>query len=202
MNEGSSLSEAGTWVNLKPLGTEGQMSDKYNFDTYNNFQLAVPGGIGVNYRMGRNIDLSFQIGLRYLFFDYIDDISGDYVDLGALESDLAREMSDRSQELTSAITNEQRNMGRITQVTSNQSYVGADGRTYDVFDGFAHRRAHRDKRGFVKAHEQRVLIASNCRQLTKEHNENGKHENRRQNHNTNPKFHRSIVHDGLYPRSF
>ena len=136
VNEGSSLPEAGEWVNLKPLGTEGQMSDKYDFDTYNNFQIAIPFGIGVNYRMGGNIDLSFQVGLRYLFFDYIDDISGDYVDLGALESDLAREMSDRSQELTSASTNEQRNMGRITQVTSNQSYVGADGRTYDVFDGF------------------------------------------------------------------
>ncbi len=136
VNEESSLPEAGSWVKLKPLGTEGQMSDKYNFDTYSNFQVAIPFGIGARYRLNMNLDLSFQIGIRYLFFDYIDDISGLYVDLGALESDLAREMSDRSQEPTSAKSNDQRDMIRVGDVTTDQSYVGADGNTYDVFDGY------------------------------------------------------------------
>ncbi len=136
VNEESSLPEAGSWVKLKPLGTEGQFSEKYNLDTYSNWQISIPFGLGVRYRLNQVLDLSFQFGFRFLFFDYIDDISGNYVDLGELDSDLARELSDRSQEPTSAKTNDPRDMNRVAQVTSDQTYVGADGRTYDVFAGY------------------------------------------------------------------
>jgi len=135
VDENSSLAEAGQWVKLKPLGTEGQHSDFYNNKTYSNVQISIPFGLGVRYRLNQVIDLSFQFGLRFLFFDYIDDISGGYVDLGALDSDLARAMSDRSMELTSAF-NSPRDMIRVSEVTRIQTYVGVDGNTYTVFNGY------------------------------------------------------------------
>ena len=72
-----------------------------------------------------------------MFFDYIDDVSGKYVDLGSFGSDeLARELSDRSREPTSARKNEDRDFTIINQYTGNQTYVGSDGKTYDVFAGY------------------------------------------------------------------
>jgi hypothetical protein len=99
--------------------------------------VAIPFGIGVRYRVNQVLDASFQIGVRYIFFDYIDDVSGNYVDLGAFGSDeLARELSDRSRELTSARKNEARNFSIIDQYTGNQTYIGSDGNTYDVYAGY------------------------------------------------------------------
>jgi len=136
VNQDSGLAEAGEWVKLRPLGTEGQLSDTYNFKQYSKVQIAIPFGIGARYRLNQVMDISFQFSLRWLFFDYIDDVSGGYVDLGALDSDLARAMSDRSQELTSAKNNELRDMNRVGQVTRNQTYIGVDGNSYDVFAGY------------------------------------------------------------------
>lgn len=138
VNENSSLPEAGQWVKLKPLGTEGQnRSDLYNTKSYSLFQFAIPFGIGVRYRINQILDASFQIGVRFTFTDYLDDVSGNYVDLGSFESDdLARELSDRSQELTSAKSNLPRDFTRIDQFTGSETYVGTDGQTYDVFRGY------------------------------------------------------------------
>ena len=136
VNQASTLAEAGQWVKLKPLGTEGQNSDKYNIKSYKNLQVAIPFGIGARYRLNQALDLSFQFGIRYLFFDYIDDVSSSFVDLGELDSDLAREFSDRSRELTSAISNIPRDFNVIDAFTGNQIYIGADGNTYDVFAGY------------------------------------------------------------------
>lgn len=137
VNEESSLPEAGQWVDLRPLGTEGQNSDQYDLKPYSLWQAAIPFGLGIRYRFNQVMDASFQIGIRYLFFDYVDDVSGNYVDLGAFGNDeLARELSDRSQEQTSARNNEPRNFTVIDQFTNSQTYVGSDGRTYDVFAGY------------------------------------------------------------------
>lgn len=134
VNQESTLAEAGQWVKLKPLGTEGQNSD--NIKPYKNLQVAIPFGIGARYRLNQALDLSFQLGIRFLFFDYIDDVSASYVDLGELDSDLARELSDRSRELTSARNNSLRDFNIIDAFTGNETYVGADGNTYDVFTGY------------------------------------------------------------------
>jgi len=69
-----------------------------------------------------------------LFFDYIDDISRAYVDLGALDNDLARVMSDRSREDTGAKTGDDR-----TQYISGwdvRTYTGRNGNDYNVVTGF------------------------------------------------------------------
>lgn len=136
VNPNSGLAEAGTWVKLKPLGTEGQQSDLYANKPYSNFQFSIPFGIGARYRLNQVLDLEFQFGFRWLLFDYIDDVSGGYVDLGALDSDLARAMSDRSMELTDARTGSPRDFNRISEVTRLQTYTGVDGNTYTVFAGY------------------------------------------------------------------
>ncbi|HAA23412.1 MAG TPA: hypothetical protein DCR93_00860 [Cytophagales bacterium] len=87
----------GDWVSLRPLRTEGQ-GIVAGRNPYSLIQGALVGGMGVRYRLLEYVDLSFDINIRYLFTDYIDDVSTTYVDLGLLESDLARVMSDRSLE--------------------------------------------------------------------------------------------------------
>ncbi len=103
--DGQPLAEAGTWVNLRELGTEGQYSDllptdaNYGIKPYNLLQVAIPIGAGVRFKVHDVIDVSAELGFRYLFTDYIDDVSRNYVDLGVLNSELARALSYRSNEL-------------------------------------------------------------------------------------------------------
>jgi hypothetical protein len=96
------LPEAGEWVSLRKLGTEGQHADLLRTDAnfgikpYNLFQIAIPMGIGVRFKVHDVVDVSVELGFRYLFTYYIDDVSKNYVDLGVLDSELARALSCRS----------------------------------------------------------------------------------------------------------
>jgi len=44
------------------------------------------------------MDISGEFGFRYTFTDYLDDVSGYYVDLNTLDGELAKSMSYRSNE--------------------------------------------------------------------------------------------------------
>jgi len=134
-NNNQPFENAGDWVNLKEYGTEGQNTSSPQGNTYGNIQFSIPFGIGVRVKLNTALDFSFEIGARYLFFDYIDDVSGGYVDLGLFSDPLARALSDRSQE-QNAINGDPRDLVRINEVTSPNTYVGADGNTYTVFNGF------------------------------------------------------------------
>jgi hypothetical protein len=103
---GNPLPEAGQWVNLQSLGTEGQKATleasdaNSGINTYKKFQVAIPFGIGVRFRLNEVLDLSTELGFRYLFTDYIDDVSKNYVDLGVFgDNELAKAMSYRSNEI-------------------------------------------------------------------------------------------------------
>lgn len=135
-NGNAPFPNAGEWVELQPLGTEGQNSDKYDIDPYKLIQIAIPFGLGVRWALNSNVDLAFEIGFRFLFFDYLDDVSGLYPDLGTFTDPLARAMSDRSQEPNAVVSGDARDFVSIGAITTNQSYVGADGQTYTVFAGF------------------------------------------------------------------
>ena len=63
----------GNYVPLQPLQTEGKDYSKVSF--------AIPFGAGVRYRINRNLDASFEIGLRKTFTGYLDDVSSNYADL-------------------------------------------------------------------------------------------------------------------------
>ena len=62
----------GEYVSLHDLRTEGI--------DYSLTQIAIPFGGGVRYRINRNLDASFEIGVRKTFTDYLDDISTVFAD--------------------------------------------------------------------------------------------------------------------------
>jgi len=143
--QGNPLPEAGEWVDLQPLGTEGQFADLEEGDAnagieeYSKIQIAIPLGVGIRYRLNQVFDLSFEMSFRYLFTDYIDDVSQNYVDLGALDSELAKALSYRSNELTDAVSGDQRDLSNenINPIISNDlRYRGRDGQTYNVVSGY------------------------------------------------------------------
>ena len=135
---GEPIAEAGKWVDLQPLGTEGQYSGDYNVKPYKRIQISLPVGIGAKYTLNSFLDISFEVGYRILFFDYIDDVSGNYVDLGALGSPLAKAMSDRSQEVKAAVSGKTRDFeGTVLPNTSYYTYVSKyDGKSYTVLAGY------------------------------------------------------------------
>lgn len=62
--------DAGEWVALRPLQTEGV--------SYSTFNFTIPLGIGFYYTINRKYRLGMEIGWRTTFTDYIDDASTVY----------------------------------------------------------------------------------------------------------------------------
>lgn len=67
-------------VKLQPLGTEGQGLPGYAANKYPLTQLALPFGGGVKFNLSNRLQLGAEVGLRKLFTDYLDDLSGNYAD--------------------------------------------------------------------------------------------------------------------------
>jgi outer membrane protein OmpA-like peptidoglycan-associated protein len=70
---------------LYPLSTEGQGFIS-NVKKHNNLNLSVPLGGGLTFRVGKRSFLDFEAMFRKTFTDYIDDVSGAYVDRTALQN--------------------------------------------------------------------------------------------------------------------
>jgi hypothetical protein len=69
-----------TWYDLQPLGTEGQgTTARPGSETYKVDQIAVPFGAGLKFNLGK-VDVQLEWGMRRTGTDYIDDVSGTYVD--------------------------------------------------------------------------------------------------------------------------
>lgn len=66
-------------VKLQPLGTEGQGLSGYE-DPYKLTQINIPFGIGFSFHLFGNYELGIEICPRATFTDYLDDVSGSYVD--------------------------------------------------------------------------------------------------------------------------
>lgn len=132
--DGTPDPKAGQWVDLQPLGTEGQYSTlsstdvNYGIKPYSLIQAAIPFGVGGRFRLNEVLDLWADIGFRYTFTDYLDDVSKNYVDLGVFTQGdptnptklLAQAMSYRTNEVA----------------TPTMSYPGRDGKTYNVVNGY------------------------------------------------------------------
>jgi len=83
------------WVNLRPLGTEGQFKGEEYFSTSGGFVY----GIGVKLDLSYEWSINVELGARTLFTDYIDDVSTVYADKEDLLRDrgaVAAALSDRS----------------------------------------------------------------------------------------------------------
>jgi hypothetical protein len=93
----------GRKVYLHPLSTEGEGLPQYpNSHPYALTQLAIPFGGGIKFRISDQVVLAYEIGERKLFTDYLDDVSGRYVDqniLLAAKGPEAVEMAYRGAEL-------------------------------------------------------------------------------------------------------
>ena len=86
----------GEWIELQPLGTEGQGTSIANAPKkYSLNQIVIPFGIGIKVNLSHHSSFSMEYGIRKTFTDYLDDVSGIYPDLTALNP-LARELSDRA----------------------------------------------------------------------------------------------------------
>lgn len=87
---------------LKPLSTEGQGITGYDTKPYSLTQLSIPLGGGIKYSISENVRLGFEVGLRKLFTDHLDDVSTNYADefdLLAARGPQAAELAYRGDEL-------------------------------------------------------------------------------------------------------
>lgn len=68
-------------VYLRTLTTEGQGLPQYpEKKLYSNNQFAIPFGAGFKLALSPQLELGVEFGLRKLFTDYLDDVSGTYAD--------------------------------------------------------------------------------------------------------------------------
>lgn len=73
----------GEWVELRPLGTEGQgLPDGPK--EYDNFGLCIPMGLGLRKAMNKQLTIGIELQYTKTFTDYIDDVSGVYYDNTAI----------------------------------------------------------------------------------------------------------------------
>jgi hypothetical protein len=124
------LERAGEWVKLRELRTEGQGGDFEGAPAiYKPFQWNIPVNLGAMLSIPRTpFNIHLELGYRFLFTDYLDDVSNKYVNLDRFDSDLARIMSDRSVEPTNGFGTVNRDIDAININTSNfngQNYYRA-----------------------------------------------------------------------------
>ncbi len=116
--------QAGEWVKLRPLQTEGV--------SYSNVEFSIPLALGAKMRIPRtDFDIGLEFGFRYLFTDRIDDVSDSYVGLDQFADPLARILSDRSAESISVRSGDNRDLSGLGISNSSShgfyssSYIGA-----------------------------------------------------------------------------
>ncbi len=97
----------GNWVELQPLGTEGQGTSAYpERKPYALTQINMPLGIGFKGNIPRNWNIGIELGWRKTFTDYIDDVSNTYVAKEILIAEngaLSWELSNRSDEINNGV---------------------------------------------------------------------------------------------------
>lgn len=91
-----------TVYELQPLGTEGQGTTLYNDrEKYALTTVCIPLGMGFKKKVGSHISVGLELGVRFTFTNYLDDVSGTYADariVGGSNGAIAQKLSDRSGE--------------------------------------------------------------------------------------------------------
>jgi hypothetical protein len=91
------------WVALQPLSTEGQGASRaYGAPKkYSLTQIAFPLGFGFKYNLSPKMNLGFEVGARVTMTDYLDDVSGNFIDRESSSINvLTSQLTDRSGEVT------------------------------------------------------------------------------------------------------
>ncbi len=69
----------GQWVDLQPLGTEGQGTTAFpTRKKYSRTQVSIPMGGGLKLSLNETLSLTFSFSARKTFTDYLDDVSTTY----------------------------------------------------------------------------------------------------------------------------
>ncbi|NNC96386.1 MAG: hypothetical protein HKN92_12580 [Chitinophagales bacterium] len=97
----------GRWVDLQPLGTEGQGMDNARFDAnYSKLTAIIPVTLGLKYNISPVVSMGMEIAYKFTFTDYIDDVSRQYVSYDDFntfylseEADMIYALSNRSVEV-------------------------------------------------------------------------------------------------------
>ncbi|SEJ55023.1 hypothetical protein SAMN04487995_5237 [Dyadobacter koreensis] len=135
----------GDWVKLQSLGTEGQGQPGYA-KPYSLIQMAIPIGIGVRYKINDRFDIGAELGFRFTFTDYLDDVSGVYADPSVFQpGSTGEKFSNRSREQFSTRKGKDRTAGLIEYVKAAYNIDTTD--PYSVLEGQNYGRAG-NERGF------------------------------------------------------
>jgi hypothetical protein len=106
MMDASLQAQDGDWIELQPLGTEGQETTKFNDKRrYSLTQISIPVGVGAKWQLDDYWAFGFEFGIRKTFTDYLDDVSSIYVDniiVGGASGPMAVALKDRSMEVGQA----------------------------------------------------------------------------------------------------
>lgn len=117
----------GQTYDLQSLGTEGQRLNGKN-KAYSLVNLAVPFGAGFKWNIGGKTTLGAEMGYRYTFTDYLDDVSGAYADQQALQNGsngtVTAALADRSGEKNNG-TDRGRSGSQRGDMRKNDSYFFA-----------------------------------------------------------------------------
>ncbi|GAB4022801.1 hypothetical protein GCM10028773_37250 [Spirosoma koreense] len=89
------------WVKLQPLHTEGQGLPGYD-KPYSLVTIAIPVGIGVRYKLNESFNIGAEIGYRYTFTDYLDDVSANQYAPRDAQQGVAALVTDRRREILAA----------------------------------------------------------------------------------------------------
>jgi hypothetical protein len=94
----------GEWIDLQPLGTEGQGLAAYPEKTpYDRTSFSFPVGAGWEIALNESVTVALELGWRWTLTDYLDDLSGTYADYETLRignGDLAALMAYRFHEIS------------------------------------------------------------------------------------------------------
>lgn len=107
LHDPSLQSQNGEWIELQPLGTEGQETTKFNDKRrYSLTQISIPLGIGSKWQLDDHWAIGVEFGVRKTFTDYLDDVSSIYVDdqiVGGASGPMAVALKDRSAEIPNEV---------------------------------------------------------------------------------------------------
>jgi hypothetical protein len=89
----------GEMIRLQPLGTEGQGTPLGNSPSYGLSDFMLPFGIGWKIAVNKTVTIGAEVGFRRTGTDFLDDVSGFYVDanlLSEINGPIAAALSDRT----------------------------------------------------------------------------------------------------------
>ena len=89
------------WVKLQPLHTEGQ-GQPGREKPYSLVTVAIPVGIGARYKLNDSFNIGAEIGYRYAFSDYLDDVGPGMYAARDTQQGVASSVTDRRREILAA----------------------------------------------------------------------------------------------------